>query len=611
MIPAVDIDFSDLSYTAGRRRIIKGISGSFKSGHLTAIMGPSGAGKSTLMNILAGYVTAGVSGSINVNGEPRRLAFFNKQKVYIMQEDLLQPHLTVREAMRLSARLKLGPQHTDQFKENVVDDILDTLGLVKCQNTFTDRLSGGQRKRVSVALELVDNPPVIFLDEPTTGLDVVSINNTVQLLRLLANQGRTVVCTIHQPSASLFNVFDRVFMIARGKVIYQGVPQQLVPFVSSAAGLECPEHYNAADFAFEILQTNVIELLTDAIQNGRTIRNGDVATDIVQSRSGSLTDRDMDMSKITRTVDVLPITSFTMNYPNSFYTQFMLLLSRMMLQKRRNVTGWWLQIIHHIISGFLVGVIFVKVGNDASRPFDNFKFCLCCSVFFMYTHCMIPVLTYPFEVKVMKRKYFNRWYSLKAFYLAKTLSTLPFIIPLAFLFIGIVYLMSDQPLELKRFSWFAGYCILIALTSEGLGILIGFTFNCTNGSVVGPSSMAPILMLAMHGMGYGLSIHPIMVWVLKFSYLRFGLVGIITALYLDGRRMECYDPDEPICFYRDAKLIVRDLSMEGEETAPQLVGMVFYLVLLRVLAFLSLRYRCTIEFNSQIVGYLTKIIKRK
>ncbi|BES87415.1 ABC-2 type transporter [Nesidiocoris tenuis] len=605
-IPAVDLEFTDLSYTAGRRRIIKGISGSFKSGHLTAIMGPSGAGKSTLMNILAGYRTAGVSGVINVNGEPRRLAVFNKSKVYIMQEDLLQPYLTVREAMQLSSRLKLGPEHTEQYKEGVVDEILETLGLTKCQHTFTDNLSGGQRKRVSVALELVDNPPILFLDEPTTGLDVVSINNSVQLLRLLANQGRTVVCTIHQPSASLFSVFDRVYMIAKGKCIYQGVPSQLVPFISNATGLECPQTYNAADYVFEILQSNVIELLCDSIQNGKIIRNGEAAVRTLEYRKNQYEDS----SKITKTVDILPMAAFSMNYPNSFWRQFTLLFARMMLQKRRHVLGIWLQIIHHVLSGFLVGIIFQKVGNDASRPFDNFKFCLCVSVFFMYTHCMIPVLTYPFEIKVMKREYFNRWYSLKSFYLAKTLSTLPFIVPLGVVFIVIVYVMSDQPLELRRFAWFATYCLLIALTSEGLGVLIGFTFNCTNGTVVGPSSMAPILMLAMHGMGYGEAIHPAMLQLLKASYLRFGIVGIITALYLD-RTMECSDKEEPICFYKDARLIVRDLAMEGEETAPQLIGIIFYLILLRLLAFFSLRYRCTTEFNNTILVYLTKIIKRR
>ncbi|XP_014255925.1 ATP-binding cassette sub-family G member 1-like [Cimex lectularius] len=596
MRPTVDIEFSDLSYTAGRRRIMKGVSGSFRAGQLTAIMGPSGAGKSTLMNILAGYVTVGVNGIITTNGEPRNLANFNKMSVYIMQEDLLQPYLTVRESMELAARLKLGSKYSSEQIFQVVDDLLTTLGLCKCADNWTNRLSGGQRKRVSVALEIVHNPPVIFLDEPTTGLDIVTINQTVQLLRLLAKQGRTVVCTIHQPSASLFHLFDRVYMLARGKCIYQGVPGQLVPFLSST-NLECPQNYNPADYILEVLQVDIIDKLCESIQNGKVVKAAPLAL------------CEIELAEKTK-VGIHKKSDF-LTFPNSFWTQFVLIFSRMILQKKRHVAGLWLQFIHHLFSGLIIGLIFRGVGNDASRPFDNFKFILCVSVFFMYTHCMTPILTYPLEIKIMKREFFNRWYSLKAYYLAKTLSTLPLIISLGFVFTCIVYVMSDQPLELKRFSWFSLNCGLIALTSEGLGILIGFTFKCKNGTVVGPSVMAPILMIAMHGMGWGQKITDVMKVIMKFSYLRFSLVSMITALYLDNRVMECKDKSEPYCHYGNAKLLVRDLAMDGGQPAPQIIGVISYLVLFRILAYLALRYRCSTEYSNKIFLYLTKILKRR
>lgn len=594
MRPAIDIEFSDLSYNAGRRRIIKGISGQFRSGQITAIMGPSGAGKSTLMNILVGYVTTGVGGSIKVNGEPRKMSVFNKLSSYIMQEDLLQPFLTVRECLITAAHLKLGVDYPD--KNKAVEEILATLGLTSCADNYTDKISGGQRKRVSMALELVSNPTIVFLDEPTTGLDVVSINQTVKLLKMLARQGRTIICTIHQPSASLFDLFDRIYILARGKCIYQGDPSQLVPYLSDSIGAQCPQTYNPADFIFEILQVDIIGDLCESIENGKLIKTAK-EDDVAVSYDSNI-----------HTKSHLK----GLQFPNSFWTQFCILFSRMMLQKRRHVGGLWLQIIHHIFSGVLIGLIFLKVGNDANRPFDNFKFMLCVSVFFMYTHCMTPVLTYPDDVKIMKREFFNRWYSLKAYYLAKSFSSIPLIVILGFVFIIIVYVMSDQPREFKRFAWFSLNCILIGLTSEGLGILIGFTFKNTNGTVVGPSTMAPILMLAMHGMGYGLHIEPFMSYVMKISYVRYALVGIITALYLDNRVMACQETaDIPYCHYADGRMLVRDLGMEGEETAPQLVGVLFYFVFFRFLAFLSLRYRCTTEFSNQLLVYLTKIIKRK
>ncbi|KAK6640138.1 hypothetical protein RUM44_011824 [Polyplax serrata] len=236
------------------KEILKGVSGRFKANRLTAVMGPSGAGKSSLLDVLAAYRWKGVSGSVLLNDKERIKnddAMRKNTSCYIPQNDYLRIELKVYEAMNYAADLKLGSRVSRRQKNQQVSDLLKLLGLFNCWDVSTCNLSGGQKKRLSLALELLSNPSILFLDEPTTGLDSSSCSQCVSLLKILAQQGRTVICTMHQPSALIFDMIDDLYVLSQGECIYSGEARNLIGYLMEM-NLVCPQLNNPADFLLDI-----------------------------------------------------------------------------------------------------------------------------------------------------------------------------------------------------------------------------------------------------------------------------------------------------------------------------------------------------------------------
>ncbi|KYQ50171.1 ATP-binding cassette sub-family G member 4, partial [Trachymyrmex zeteki] len=516
------------------KAILRGLNGQFKSGELTAILGPSGAGKSTLLNILAGYRCRGIGGSININGQLRDIREFKKMSCYIMQNDLMQPNLTVFEAMSFAADLKLGRRKSKSQKCAAIDEILSTLRLTGTRDTLTDRLSGGERKRLTIALELVNNPPVIFLDEPTTGLDELSSSQCIDVLQNLAHFGRTVICSVHTPSASTFRKFDHVYVVANGQCTYRGATSDLVPFLQSI-GLECPKHYNPADFIIEI-------------------STGDYGFDLVEQI----------VTCVDTKLPLLPIfrskSEFELDKKNpkiSWIDQFNTLVKRMMMQIYRNRNYMYMKISLHIFLGILIGAMYFNMGNDGSKALFNFGFCFACLIFFLYMPMLPVLLQFPFEIRIMKREHFNRWYDLSAYYWALTVVNIPFQMTFAVLYLLMVYFITGQPLELHRSFMFFSTCFICAFIAESIGYNIASVFNAVNSIFVGPALTCPLLLVAVQDFGDPRPLPLYRTIPMYMSYMRYGLEGLITAMYGHGRQRLYCPPEEIYCHFSSPKEILR------------------------------------------------------
>ncbi len=238
------------------KAILKDVNAYMPSGSVTAIIGSSGSGKTSVLNTLSHRVGGGrlkATGDITYNGNSKLSSI---RSAYVMQQDILLPTLTVRETLRYAAELRLPPPTTDKERLKVVEEVILELGLKECANTrignsIHQGCSGGEKRRTSLAVQMLSNPSVLFLDEVTTGLDAATAFQLVNTLKSLAIKGRNIICTIHQPRSEIWNLFDYVLLLAGGSPVYSGSAARCLPYLEDL-GHALPTFVNPAEYLIDL-----------------------------------------------------------------------------------------------------------------------------------------------------------------------------------------------------------------------------------------------------------------------------------------------------------------------------------------------------------------------
>ncbi|XP_073011642.1 ABC transporter G family member STR2-like [Typha latifolia] len=264
------LEFSGLTYTVTKEQKVDGewtkqevdllhqITGYAPKGCVTAVMGPSGAGKSTFLDGLAGRIASGsLKGRVSLDGTEMSPTLIKRTSAYIMQDDRLFPMLTVYETLMFAADFRLGSiPHAD--KKERVEKLIDQLGLTSSRNTYigdegTRGVSGGERRRVSIGVDIIHGPALLFLDEPTSGLDSTSAHSVIEKVHHIARSGSTVILTIHQPSYRIQMLLDHLIILARGQLMFAGSPKDVGAHLGRM-GRKVPKGENSIEHLLDVIQ---------------------------------------------------------------------------------------------------------------------------------------------------------------------------------------------------------------------------------------------------------------------------------------------------------------------------------------------------------------------
>ncbi|XP_075477971.1 pleiotropic drug resistance protein 3-like [Primulina tabacum] len=468
----------DHGYNQKKRQLLCDITGAFRPGILTALMGVSGAGKTTLLDVLSGRKTVGiVEGEIRIGGYPKNQRTFARISGYCEQTDIHSPQITVEESVVFSAWLRLQSNVNPKTKYEFVKEVLETIELDGIKDALVGTpgvtgLSTEQRKRLTIAVELVANPSIIFMDEPTTGLDARSAAIVMRAVKNVANTGRTIVCTIHQPSINIFEAFDELVLLkAGGRMIYCGPLGQhsckVIEYFECISGVpKIRDNYNPATWMLEVTSTS---------------SEAELGVDFAQIYESSALHEEN--KELVRKLSLPPSGSKDLHFPTTYsqngWQQFKACLWKQHWSYWRSPSYNLMRSLHMLFASFLFGVLFWGQGKKIHN--QQSLFTLLGSMYSSTLFCGInnsaSVLPYvSTERNVLYRERFAGMYASWAYSAAQVIIEIPYLFAQAIAFTAITYPMIGYYQSAYKIFWYfySMFCSLLYFTYLGM-LLISIT----------------------------------------------------------------------------------------------------------------------------------------
>lgn len=579
------------------KRIFHSASASMPAGSLTAIIGGSGSGKTTMLNTMSERIASGrmrVGGRTLFNGME---GVSSIRSAYVMQQDILLPTLTVRETLRYSADLRLPPPTTEADRRRVVEEVILELGLKECADTRIGNhqhkgCSGGEKRRVSIGVQLLSNPSVLFLDEPTTGLDATSAFQLIRTLKGLAQKGRTIITTIHQPRSEIWGMFDGLVILTRGSPVYSGKATDCIPWFKNL-GMELPPFVNPAEFLIDIA----------AIDN-RTPELETASSERVERLKSAWMEESHKLYDEKSTLTHGPISaqepqSSKLSLHSPFIRQTRVLTSRSFVTTYRDPLGMAGALVEAIGMGVMSGWVFLQLGSDQSGIRSREGALYNAASLQGYLILLFETYRLSIDIQLFDRERNENVVDILPFLLSRRLARLlTEDLPVPLVFSLIFYFMAGFRAEGSTFLTFFSVVLLCQY------IAVTYAMACIAAARSFPSaSLIANLGYTIQTMACGFFIQsnaiPVYVRWLKWTAYVYYAFGALAANEFVGQFYACPlegGESNPACAQYTGSFIMASLGFPQDWVVRPIIILLSFVVMFYTLAGLCLKYK-TVEMG--------------
>ncbi|KAF4591871.1 ABC transporter [Ophiocordyceps camponoti-floridani] len=555
---------------------------------LTAIVGGSGSGKTTLLNALAERTfSSGWSqtGTATFNGVP---GVTTVRHAYVTQQDIFLPTLTVRETLQYAAELRLPASTPAHVRHTVVEEVIRELGLRDCADTRLSNsqhrgCSGGEKRRVSIGVQLLANPSVLFLDEPTTGLDASSAFQVVSLLEGLARKGRTVVMTVHQPRSEMWNLFDNLIVLSRGSPVYCGSRTGCLSWFR-AQGFHDPPFVNPAD---HIVDTSAVDSRTPQLEEESLARVAGLKA-AWQTESASH----------FGPVELIPCKDGRRGRrwkpaqsPAGFFRQLRVLTGRTLKVTFRDRLGMAASVLEGLLMGLLTGCLFFDVGRDQAGIRSRQGALFTAAGLQGYLVLLFEVYRMTMDIGVFDREAADGCVDPVPFILSRRLARLPTEdIPVPLLYTTLFYFMAGFDHDASKFL----VLFVVTLLSHYIAVMCAMTCVVAVRHFSGASLMAN-MVFTLQNLACGMLVQsnsiPAYVRWLKWITYTFYAFGAYAANEFQDSFYDCPDPrgdSSPACAPYTGEFVMDSLGFPRDWIARPMAAMAAFIVFFSILSTIGL-----------------------